>query len=95
MKKQWAALLAGPLDPGGDIGSGYRVSCPATRHVLGIGAFIGGSPAEVRVHATYPGDAFDLAPNQDADFVPDDNGAVSFSNRSSSAQPTDGWAICG
>ena len=71
------------------------MSCPATKHLLGIGAFIGGSPGEVRVHATYPGDGFDQAPNDDAESIPDDNGGMSFSNRSSSAQPTDGWAICG
>jgi hypothetical protein len=79
----------------GEVGSGYWVSCPATKQVLGVGAFIGGSPGEVRVHAMYTGDGFELAPNDDADSVPDDNAGMSFSNRSSSAQPTNGWAICG
>ena len=81
--------------PAGDTGSGYWVSCPATKHVLGIGAFIGGSPAEVRVPITNLSDGFDMWPNDDADSVPDDNAGMSFANRSSSAQPTDGWAICG
>ena len=79
----------------GVVGSGYWVSCPATKHVLGIGAFIGGSPRDVRVHATYPGDAFPGWANDDPDSVPDDNAGMSFSNRSSRAQPTNGWAICG
>jgi hypothetical protein len=79
----------------GVVGSGYVVSCPATKHVLGIGAFIGGSPGEVRVHSTYTQDGFESWPNDDADSVPDDNASMSFSNRSSSSQLTDGWAICG
>lgn len=79
----------------GVVGSGYWVSCPATKQVLGMGAFIGGSPGEVRVHSMYPGDGFSGWPNDDPDSVPDDNAGMSFSNRSSSAQPTNGWAICG
>jgi len=63
--------------------------------VLGIGAYIGGPPSDVRVHSIYTGDAFDGDPNADADTVPDDDASMSFSNRSSSAQPTEGWAICG
>jgi hypothetical protein len=79
----------------GDVGLGYWVSCPATKHVLGIGAFVGGPPGDVRVHATYSGDAFSGWPNNDADSVPDDDAGMSFSNRSSTSQPTNGWAICG
>lgn len=78
----------------GWVGIGYVVSCPADRHVFSMGAFIGGSPGEVRVHSMYTSDAFDLAPNADANTVPDDNVGMSFSNRSSSSQPTNGWAIC-
>jgi hypothetical protein len=81
--------------PAGTVGSGYWARCPATKHVLGIGAYIGGPPGHVRVHSIYTGDAFDGDPNADADTVPDDDAFMSFSNRSSSAQPTEGWAICG
>lgn len=79
----------------GVVGTGYWVSCPAAKQLLGIGSYIGGSPGEARITAMYPGDAFSGWPNDDADSVPDDNGGMSFSNRSSSAQPTNGWAICG
>jgi hypothetical protein len=89
-------------DPGGDhsigagvVGSGYVVFCPAAKHVLGVGAFIDGPSGQVRVHATYSEDAFDLAPNDDVDTIPDDDTGMSFSNRSSSAQASNGWAICG
>jgi hypothetical protein len=89
-------------DPGGDhsigagwVGSGYVVTCPAAKHLLGVGAFISGPPGEVRVHASYTGDAFNGSPNDDGDTIPDDDAFVSFSNRSSSAQPSNGWAICG
>lgn len=79
----------------GVVGSGYVVTCPATKQLLGMGAFIGGSPGEVRITDMYPEDAFSGWPNDDPDSVPDDNSGMSFSNRSSSAQPTNGWAICG
>lgn len=78
----------------GNVGSGYVVFCPADKHVFGIGAYIEGSPGEVRVTQTYTEDAFSLASNDDADSVPDDDTGMSFSNRSSSAQLTEGWAIC-
>ena len=81
--------------PASTVGSGYIVSCPATKHVLGVGAFIDGSPGDVRVHSTYSADGFPSWPNDDADSVPDDNAGMSFSNRSTNPQPSNGWAICG
>ena len=79
----------------GVVGSGYVVTCPSTKHVLGIGAYIGGPPGQVRVTATYSSDAFSGWTNDDADSIPDDNTGMSFSNRSSTPQATNGWAICG
>jgi hypothetical protein len=81
--------------PAGDVGSGYWATCPPTKHVLGIGAYIAGPPRYVRVHAMYPGDAFDGDSNADSDSIPDDDASMSFANRSSTAQKTEGWAICG
>jgi hypothetical protein len=78
----------------GVVGTGYVVSCPPDKHVFGMGAYISGSPGEVRITSTYTEDGFSGWPNDDADTVPDDNTGMSFSNRSSSAQLTEGWAIC-
>jgi hypothetical protein len=74
----------------GYFGLGYTVTCPETKHLLGMGAFIAGSPGEVRVHSTFMGDDA-----SDGDSIPDDNGGMSFSNGSTSDQATEGWAICG
>jgi hypothetical protein len=81
--------------PANTAGSGYVVSCPPDKQVFGVGAFISGSPAEVRVHSIWTDDGYSGWPNDDADTVPDDNAAMSFSNGSSSPQLTNGWAICG
>jgi hypothetical protein len=79
----------------GQFGTGYTVSCPATKHVLGIGASLAGPPGKVRITSTNTTDAYPSWSNDDPDSVPDDNVGTFFSNRSSVAQQANGWAICG
>jgi hypothetical protein len=76
-------------------GSGRFVSCPATRHVLGIGGLIGGPVGEARQHSADPGDAFSLHENHDEDTVPDDNASASFVNEAGAPKTGTVYGICG
>lgn len=63
-------------------GSGFtlpRVDCPAARHVVGIGGRSRVPAANGGVTAAAPGDSTAGA-NQDADEVPDDRAALTFSS---------------